>query len=240
VLYAGAGVGMEKWIHHVAGLLWGWYPGQTGKISIAKIIFGQIDRSGHLPDTFSRHWRNEAAYHHFPGYPGVFNHLWQAEPAYAGFPSGAGANCKFVEGIHIGYRWYNYKHIRPLFPFGYGLSYTTFALQNLKVSSRGSGQQRIITAQVTVTNTGRRVGAEVVQLYVHPPHSPNRVVQKLEGFQRVSLAPRQAKTITIHLTWKQFATFDSQTNSWIVPPGVYQVAAGTSSSYELLRGTLMW
>ncbi len=240
VVYAGAGVGMEKWIHHVAGLLWGWYPGQTGNISIARIIFGQIDPSGHLPDTFSRYWRNEAAYHHFPGYPGVFNHRWQAEPAYAGFPSGVGAQCKFVEGIHVGYRWYNYKHIRPLFPFGFGLSYTTFALRNLRLSSHGSGRLRMITAHVTVTDTGRRAGAEVVQFYVHPPHGNSRVVQKLEGFQRVTLAPGQSKTINVHFTWKQFATFDRPTNSWVVPPGVYKVDAGTSSSDEPLRATVMW
>ena len=242
VVYAGAGVGMEKWVHHVAGLLWGWYPGQTGNISIAKIIFGQIDPSGHLPDTFSRYWRNEAAYHHFPGYPGVFNHRWQAEPAYAGFPIGVGASCKFVEGIHIGYRWYDYKHIRPLFPFGFGLSYTTFALSHLRVSSSGDGRQRLIIAHVTVTNTGHRVGAEVVQLYVHPPlgGSPRRVVQKLEGFQRVTLNPGQSKTVTMRLNWKAFATFNTRGNSWIVPPGAYGVAAGTSSRNEPLYQAVVW
>ena len=242
VVYAGAGVGMEKWVHHVAALLWGWYPGQTGNISIAKIIFGQIDPSGHLPDTFSRYWRNEAAYHHFPGYPGVFNHRWQAEPAYAGFPSGVGATCKFVEGMDIGYRWYDCKHIRPLFPFGFGLSYTTFALSHLKVSSSGDSQQRLIIAHVTVTNTGHRAGATVMQLYVHPPKggSPRRVVQKLEGFQRVTLNPGQSKTVTMRLHWKAFATFDARGNSWIVPPGAYGVAVGTSSQNEPFYQAVVW
>ena len=242
VVYAGAGVGMEKWIHHVAALLWGWYPGQTGNLSIAKIIFGSIDPSGHLPDTFSRHWRDEAAYHHFPGYPGVFNHRWQAEPAYSGFPSGIGARCQFVEGIDVGYRWYDYKHIRPLFPFGFGLSYTTFSLRNLRISSAGSGQKRQITARLTVANTGHRTGAEIVQLYVHPPQGGKRrrVVQKLEGFKRVTLAPGQAKTVVLHLTWKQFATFSTRANAWIVPPGVYGVAAGSSSADEPLHEAVVW
>ena len=242
VVYAGAGVGMEKWVHHVAGLLWGWYPGQTGNISIAKIIFGQIDPSGHLPDTFSRYWRNEAAYHHFPGYPGVFNHRWQAEPAYAGFPSGAGSRCKFVEGIHIGYRWYDYKHIRPLFPFGFGLSYTTFSLSHLTIASSGAGRQRVITARVTVTNTGHREGAEVVQLYVHPPQggSIGRVVQKLEGFQRVALSPGQSKAVTMRMNWKAFACFNSQANAWQIPTGNYTIAAGTSSRNEPLHGMAVW
>ena len=109
-----------------------------------------------------------------------------------------------------------------------------------KIASNGAGQQRVITARVTVTNTGRRAGAEVVQLYVHPPHSHNRVVQKLEGFQRVSLAPGRSKTLTMRLNWKAFATFDSATNSWVVPPGAYGVAVGTSSADEPLRGTVMW
>ncbi|MGC8560647.1 MAG: glycoside hydrolase family 3 C-terminal domain-containing protein [Phycisphaerae bacterium] len=241
VVYAGAGVGMEKWIHHVAGLLWGWYPGQTGNISIAKILFGQINPSGHLPDTFSRHWRNEAAYHHFPGYPGVFNHRWQAEPAYAGFPSGKGARCKFVEGIFVGYRWYNYKHIRPLFPFGFGLSYTTFSLSHLQVSSHGYGRQRLITVQVTITNTGHRAGADVVQVYVHPPQGGlRRVVQKLEGFQRVQMPAGQSRRVTIHLNWKAFACFNRRANDWQVPPGPYTIGVGTSSRDEPLHKAVVW
>ena len=242
VVYAGAGVGMEKWIHHVAGLLWGWYPGQTGNISVAKILFGQINPSGHLPDSFSRYWRNEAAYHHFPGYPGVFNHRWQAEPAYAGFPSGVGSRCKFVEGIYVGYRWYDYRHIRPLFPFGFGLSYTTFSLSQLQVTSRGDGRQRFITAQVTITNTGHRAGADVVQLYVHPPQSGpgRRVVQKLEGFQRVRLLPGQSRRVTLHLNWKAFANFNSRNNNWEIPPGIYTIGVGTNSRHEPLHGTVTW
>ncbi len=242
VVYAGAGVGMEKWIHHVAGLIWGWYPGQTGNMSIAKIIFGSIDPSGHLPDSFSRHWRNEAAYHHFPGYPGVFNHRWFAEPAYKGFPSGAAARCKFVEGIYIGYRWYDCKHIRPLFPFGFGLSYTTFSLHHLAVHSIGAGQQRVITVHVTVTNTGSRAGAEVVQLYVHPPQGGklNRVVQKLEGFQRVELNPGQSRTVAMTLNWKAFACFNPVLNAWEVPSGPYTIAVGTSSRKEPLHGVVIW
>ncbi len=242
VIYAGAGVGMEKWIHHVAGLIWGWYPGQTGNISIAKIIFGEINPSGHLPDTFSRHWRNEAAYHYFPGYPGVFNHRWFSEPRYAGFPSGADAHCKFVEGIYVGYRWYNYKHIRPLFPFGYGLSYTTFSLNHLVLTSSGSGRRRRIMVRLTLTNTGLHAGAQVIQLYVHPPRDGNhhRVVQKLEGFQRVMLPPGQSRTVTLQLPWKAFATYISRTKAWEVPPGTYRIGVGTSSRDEPLHEVVTW
>lgn len=242
VVYAGAGVGMEKWVHRVAGLLWGWYPGQVGNISIAKIIFGKINPSGHLPDSFSRHWRNEAAYHHFPGYPGVFNHRWQAEPAYAGFPSGRGARCKFVEGIFIGYRWYNYEHIRPLFPFGFGLSYTHFAFAHLQLTSSGRGDNRVVTAAVQVKNIGRRRGAEVVQLYVHPPRSTawRRVVQKLEGFQRVVLNPGESESVRFILHAHAFATYYPSSGRWKVPPGRYVLAAGGSSASEPVHADINW
>lgn len=242
VVYAGAGVGMKKWIHRTSGLLWGWYPGQSGNISIAKIIFGRINPSGHLPESFSRHWRDEAAYHHFPGYPGVFNHRWQAEPAYHGFPSGAGAQCRFVEGIFIGYRWYNYKHIRPLFPFGYGLSYTHFAFGHLVIASRGTGKTRVVSVAVQVQNTGHRAGAEVVQLYVHPPQGGpiRRVVQKLEGFQRVMLAPGQSKTVHFKLRSHAFATYVATQHKWIIPPGVYTIGVGGSCAHEPARGNVNW
>ncbi len=110
------------------------------------------------------------------------------------------------------------------------------------MSSSGDGRQRLIIAHVTVTNTGHRVGAEVVQLYVHPPlgGSPRRVVQKLEGFQRVTLNPGQSKTVTMRLNWKAFATFNTRGNSWIVPPGAYGVAAGTSSRNEPLYQAVVW
>ncbi len=242
VVYAGAGVGMEKWVHRVAGLIWGWYPGQTGNISIAKIIFGQINPSGHLPDTFSRHWRDDAAYHHFPGYPGVFNHRWHSEPAYAGFPSGKGARCKFVEGIFIGYRWFNYKHIRPLFPFGFGLSYTHFAFRNLHVTSSGQGNSRVITVTAQVENIGHQRGAEVAQLYVHPPGGGRiaRVVQKLEGFARVVLNPGQIQSVQFTLRPHAFATYDSATHQWLVPSGRYMVEVGGSSADEPLKAVVNW
>ncbi|MGC8625567.1 MAG: fibronectin type III-like domain-contianing protein, partial [Phycisphaerae bacterium] len=117
-----------------------------------------------------------------------------------------------------------------------------FALSHLQVASSGAGQQRVITVRVTVVNTGRRAGAEVVQLYVHPPQGGliRRVVQKLEGFQRVLLSPGQSKTLTIRLNWKAFATFDSTTNSWIVPPGAYRVGAGISSADEPLHKVVVW
>ena len=233
---------MEKWVHRVAGLIWGWYPGQTGNISIAKIIFGQINPGGHLPDTFSRHWRDDAAYHHFPGYPGVFNHRWHSEPAYAGFPSGKGARCKFVEGIFIGYRWFNYKHIRPLFPFGFGLSYTHFAFRNLHVTSSGQGNSRVITVTAQVENIGHQRGAEVAQLYVHPPGGGRiaRVVQKLEGFARVVLNPGQIQSVQFTLRPHAFATYDSATHQWLVPSGRYMVEVGGSSADEPLKAVVNW
>jgi beta-glucosidase len=147
-----------------------------------------------------------------------------------------------VEGIFIGYRWYNYKHIRPLFPFGYGLSYTHFAFGHLAIISSGTGHKRTATVAVRVRNTGHRAGAEVVQLYIHPPQGGpiRRVVQKLEGFQRVMLNPGQSKTVYFKLRWHAFATYVAAQHQWTVPPGAYGIGVGGSSADEPVSGIVNW
>ncbi len=232
VIYAGAGVGMSKWIHQVGALLWGWYPGQYGNTAIAGIIFGRIDPSGHLPDSFSRHWSDEPAYNNFPGYPGVVNHRWQAEPGFADFPSGDNAQCKFAEGIDVGYRWYDKMHIIPQYPFGYGLSYTSFKIRHLIITSTGSGKDKLVRVSVTVSNVGMRAGADVIQLYVRPlTEQATRSYQTLQGFQRVNLRPGQSKTINFLLNWRSFAYFNSRTSDWVVPAGKYAIAVGDNSRH---------
>ncbi len=209
VLNAGAGVGMAPWINRIAGLLDAWYPGENGNNAVADIIFGKINPSGHLPDTFAKHWRDEPAYGHFPGHDGqvIFN-----------------------EGIYVGYRWFDKRDIQPQFCFGYGLSYTRFSLGALTVKSTGTGKNRVLDVTVPVTNTGKVAGAEVVQLYVRPMEDRmNRCVQTLKGFARVNLKPGQTQLVTMQLHWKDFAFYDSQEECWKVPAGKYQIAVGDSS-----------
>lgn len=209
VLNAGSDVGMAPWIHRVAGLVDAWYPGENGNTAVADILFGKIDPSGRLPDSFAKHWRDDAAYGHFPGHDG---------------------QVLFNEGIYVGYRWFDKRHIQPRFCFGDGLSYTTFSFGALTVTSKGSGKDRIIDVSVPVTNTGKMAGAEVAQLYVRPMEDrANRCVQTLRAFDRLNLKPGQTETAHLQLHWKDFAYFDSGRNSWRVPAGKYQLAVGSSS-----------
>lgn len=221
VVNAGDNIAMSRWIHRVDGLVYAWYPGENGNTAVAQILFGALNPSGRLPESFAKHWKDAAAYGHFPGHDGQVH---------------------FAEGIYVGYRWFDKKHITPRFAFGYGLSYTTFSLSGLTVKSAGAGKTRIITVKVTVTNTGRRAGAQVVQIYVHPPQNSGveRCVQNLKGYARVLLQTGQSRTVIMNLHWKDFAYFDTATNQWTVPPGIYEIAAGSSSRDEPLHRTVAW
>ena len=208
---AGANLGFGDAGEKVPALLWCWYPGQNGNRALAQILFGDLNPSGRLPDTFEKRFEDSPAFGNFPG------------------DTSNGGSVHLDEGIYVGYRWYDKKQIAPEFPFGFGLSYTTFALKNLKVQGEGSGGDRRFVATVDVTNSGTRDGAEVVQLYIKPHASDDRPVQELKAFQRVELKAGETKTVTLGLVGADFATFDEKTSSWIVPPGVYQIAVGSSS-----------
>jgi beta-glucosidase len=136
----------------------------------------------------------------------------------------------FAEGIYVGYRWYDKKHISPRYCFGFGLSYTTFSIGNLHISAQGKGKARTVTVTAKVTNTGKRTGAEIVQLYIRPQEDrADRCVQTLKGFSRVNLKPGQSKTVTMKLDWRDFAYFDTKADQWAVPFGKYQIAVGYNS-----------
>lgn len=221
VVNAGSNVEMSHWIHQVDGLVYAWYPGENGNTAVADILFGKIDPSGRLPDTFARRWKDDPAYGHFPGHNGAV-HL--------------------AEGIYVGYRWFDKKHIQPRFPFGYGLSYTSFRLGHLTIASSGVRKRRLITVRATVTNIGERSGADVVQLYIHPPQDNlvDRCVQKLEDFARIRLRPGQSGIVSMKLRWRDFAYFDVGANQWKVPAGIYEIAVGQNSRDEPLKGSVQW
>ncbi|MGC9259467.1 MAG: glycoside hydrolase family 3 N-terminal domain-containing protein [Phycisphaerae bacterium] len=214
VVNAGGGIAMSHWIHKIAGLVYAWYPGENGNTAVADIIFGKIDPSGRLPDTFARNWRTQPAYGHYPGHD-----IYGLNP-----------EVHFAEGIYVGYRWYDKKHITPRYPFGFGLSYTSFSIGGLHITTSGSGKARTVTVTANVTNTGHRSGAEVVQLYIRPQEDrAHRCVQTLKGFGRVNLKPGQSKTVTMKLDWRDFAYFNTKANHWEVPAGKYQIAVGYNS-----------
>jgi beta-glucosidase len=226
VIDAGAPVAMP-WLSRVAAVVDAWYPGESNGTALAAVLFGQVDPGGHLPVTF----------------PVDLAQVPASRPAE--FP-GLGGKVLYSEGIDVGYRYYDAKNETPLFPFGYGLSYTSFAFGRLMVapgrvrnsvsgpgptSCRCNGQsQRLVTVSATVTNTGRVAGSDVVQLYLGDPAAAGEPPRQLKGFAKVTLAPGQSQTVRFTLTGHDLSFWDDAADGWVVPDGRFQVYVGDSSA----------
>jgi beta-glucosidase len=210
VLDAGAPVAMP-WLSQVAGVIDAWYPGQTSGTSLASVLFGQTDPGGHLPVTF----------------PSSLSQVPASTTAQ--FP-GNGSTVQYSEGIDVGYRWYDSKDITPMFPFGFGLSYTTFAFTKLSVSPGSTDGTGDVRVSATVTNTGKRAGSEVAQLYLGDPSASGEPPRQLEGFQRVSLAPGKSTRVSFTVTPQDTQWWDDSANGWTQTSGTYQVYVGDSSA----------
>jgi beta-glucosidase len=216
VLNTGSAVTMP-WLSSVKGVLEAWYPGQEDGTAIASVLFGSYDPSGHLTVSFP-------------------TSLSQVPSSTTAQWPGTGGTVQYSEGIDVGYRWYDSKSLTPLFPFGYGLSYTTFSFSNLHVGALTAGGAATVTA--TVTNTGSRSGADVAQLYVTDPSASGQPPLQLEGFQRVNLAAGASATVTFNLTQQNLQYWNSSSNAWATPAGNYTVSVGDSSASLPLTGTL--
>jgi beta-glucosidase len=216
VLNTGSAVTMP-WLSSVKGVLEAWYPGQGDGTAIASVLFGSTDPSGHLTVTFPAS-------------------LSQVPASTTAQWPGTGGNVQYSEGIDVGYRWYDSKSLTPLFPFGYGLSYTSFSFSNLSVGPLTAGGAATVTA--TVTNTGSRSGADVAQLYVTDPSASGQPPLQLEGFQRVSLAAGASATVTFPLTQQNLQYWNSSSSAWATSTGNYTVSVGDSSASLPLAGTL--
>ena len=207
VLVNGGPVEMDPWLAKTPAVLEAWYPGMEGGNALARVLFGDVNPSGKLPFTFPRSLGDSPA------------HAMNAYPGKDGTET-------YVEGLLVGYRWFDTKSIPPLFPFGHGLSYTTFAYSNLRVARAGDRW----TAQVDIQNTGSRDGAEVVQLYVQPVRAPvTRPTKELKAFRKVPLKAGEKQTVDLPLDVRAFAYYDPARKSWIAAPGEYRLQAGTSS-----------
>ena len=218
VLVDGAPVVMDAWLPRVPGLLQAWYGGSEAGTALAAVLFGDVNPSGKLPVTFPKALEQTPAFQGGPrSYPGVDGVV------------------HYDEGLLVGYRWYDTKKIEPLFPFGFGLSYTSFAYANLKVTPTGPASAEV-TCQVT--NTGIRKGAEVVQLYVEDAHARiERPLKELKGFAKVELAPGETKTVKLALTPRSFAYYFSEGHSWKVDAGEFGILVGSSSRDIRLNGS---
>jgi beta-glucosidase len=216
VLNTGSAVTMP-WLSSVAGVLEAWYPGQEDGNAIAALLFGDVDPSGHLPVTFPAS-------------------LSQVPASTAAQWPGTNGTVQYSEGLDVGYRWYDANNLTPLFPFGYGLSYTTFSFGNLSISALPKGGAATVTA--TVTNTGSREGADVAQLYVTDPAASGEPPRQLEGFARVDLQPGQSKTVTFQLGQANLQYWNSSSSAWATSTGNYTISVGDSDRNLPLTGTL--
>ena len=210
VLSGGAAVDMLSWIDTVPAVLQTWYLGQSAGTALAAILFGSENPSGHLPCTFDRSIKDNPSFH---DYPGVF-------PPGQDYPV-----VTYHEGIFYGYRGYDHLGKDPLFPFGYGLSYTSFSLSEMEIIATDEGYQ----VNLKVTNTGQRAGATIVQLYLSlTGESTPRPIRELKGFQRVELKSGEARVITIYLPSTSLLYWHPQQNIWVPPQGPIKLEAGFS------------
>jgi beta-glucosidase len=243
VLHGTGNFDIQNWINLVPGLLHAWYPGENGGQALGEILFGDVDPSGKLPMTMEKRLRDN--------------------PTTANYPTTTDAfSIRYTEGIFVGYRGYEKNHIAPQYPFGFGLSYTTFAYSDLDIEPAKEEDDRekrvdreengltkaefkehdgedhdLVKVSFTVTNTGKRAGAEIAELYVGEknPTVP-RPIKELKGFKKVFLQPGDSSRVTLELDQRSFAFFDTTKHLWVAEPGIYSILVGASSRDIQLSG----
>jgi beta-glucosidase len=216
VLNAGSPVAMP-WVDRVAAVVLAYYPGQENGNAVANVLLGQVNPSGKLPVTFPKRLEDNPAFANSP-YPGA-------------------REVNYGEGVFVGYRYYDHKDVAPLFPFGMGLSYTTFEYSNLQVpASVRTGEA--VPVSVSVRNSGHVAGKEVVQVYVSDPQSTlPRPPKELRGFAKVALQPGESQTLTFMLDARALSFFDPRRRQWVAEPGAFDVLVGSSSRDIRARAT---
>jgi beta-glucosidase len=207
---------LMPWVNQVSSILEAWYPGEEDGNVVASILFGATNPSGKLPITFPQS-------------------LSQLPASTAAQYPGVNGTVDYSEGLDMGYRFYDAHNTTPLFPFGYGLSYTTYKYSNLNITA---GAGNTATATFDVTNTGSRSGSEVAELYVGMPAAAGEPPKQLKGFQRLTLAAGATGHASISLNARTFQHWDTSTNAWAITPGSYQIQVGSSSRTILLQGSL--
>jgi beta-glucosidase len=210
ILNNAAPVVMSEWIDGAAAVLEAWMMGQAGGGAISDVLYGKVNPSGKLAETFPLKLIDTPAFINYPGENGAV---------------------RYGEGIFIGYRYYDTKQVQTLFPFGYGMSYTTFEYQNPRVSAQSFRDVDGLAVSVDVTNTGKLAGKEIVQVYVHDHKSRlARPSKELKGFAKVELQPGETKTVTVPLDFRAFAYYHPAYRKWITEDGEFDILIGASSA----------
>ena len=207
VLHNGSPVELP-WRHEVKGILEAYLGGQAGGAAVTRILFGAVNPSGKLAETFPEKLSDNPSYLFF----------------------GDGDKVEYREGIYVGYRYYDTKEMPVAYPFGYGLSYTTFAYSNLRVDKETMTDSDTLHVSFDITNTGSAAGKEIVQLYIRDlTGSTNRPLKELKGFEKASLEPGETKTVTIELDYRSFAWYSTNLGDWYAAGGSYEILVGASS-----------
>jgi beta-glucosidase len=218
ILNNGSAIAMSEWIGGTAAVLEAWMMGQAGGGAIADILFGQVNPSGKLAETFPLRLADTPAYLNFPGENG---------------------QVRYGEGLFIGYRYYDTKEVPVLFPFGHGLSYTTFKYRDLRVSAETFKDTEGLIVSLEVTNTGKVAGKETVQVYVRDVKSKLvRPVKELKGFAKLELQPGETQTVSVPLDFRAFAYYHPGYRRWITEDGEFEILVGASAADIRLRKTV--
>jgi len=221
---SGSGIRMTDWAPKAKAILYIWYIGQNGNIALAEILSGKTNPSGKLPITIEKEFRDSPGYGYIPEGESLYldwnNDIEKNHPVY---------DIIYKEEIFTGYRWYETKNIEPLFPFGYGLSYTTFEYSNLDIPFEKVSKRDSLLVRFTIKNTGTCKGKEVAQLYIRDvASSVPRPAKELKGFSKVELAPGESKTVEIVVTPQSFAFWSTEHKNWMVEPGDFEIMIGSS------------
>ena len=218
VVTSGGAVDMNAWLDRVPALFESWYAGQAQGTALAQLLFGEHSPSGKLPVTFERRWEDNPAHDNY-------------------YPAAGDKKTVYKEGVFIGYRHFDKAGLKPQFPFGYGLSYTTFAYKNLSVTPASVSGDQPVSVSFDVTNTGSREGAEIAEVYVREPHaSIARPAKELKGFAKVPLKPGETKHVSVDLNRRAFSYYDAKIHRWAADAADFEVLVGRSSAQIELTG----
>jgi beta-glucosidase len=221
IVNAGGNVSTAGWLPNIKSYLQAWYPGQEGGTALAEILFGDTNPSGRLPASFEKKWSDNPVYRSY-------------------YDTTSSGRVRYSEGLFVGYRYYDSKNVEPLFPFGFGLSYTTFAYSNLKITPESTQKMDKVNVEFDVQNTGTVAGAEVTQIYVHQVSCkvprPNK---ELKAFKKVFLAPGETKTISVDLDSSSVSYYKEKLKDFAYDKGEYDLLIGSSSRDIRLNGSFV-
>lgn len=231
VLFGGGAIGMDTWVDEVAAVLHAWYPGEKGGLAVAEILLGLVNPCGKLPISIERRWEDAPAFaNYIPNGAAIYE-----APDYVG-RGRPQLDVHYEEGVFCGYRHYDKTGAAPLFPFGHGLSYTTFGYSGLKLTRTTNGE---VEVAFTVKNTGAVAGREITQIYIGDAQaSVPRPLRELKGFETVSLKPGESAEVKVSLGQRAFSFYDVAAKQWRLEPGEFQIEVGASSRDLRLNGCI--